>query len=131
MQDNCRIFPLKEFDEINAGICERMTYEEIEKKLPQIFKKRGTDKYHYVYPNGESYETMKPRITEGIKKAFFLNRHADNIMIVGHQAINRMILSHFLYRREDDVPYIYVPQDRFYHIVSTHNKKLFELKRYE
>jgi broad specificity phosphatase PhoE len=74
---------------------------------------------------------MKARITQGIKKAFFLNRRANNIMIVGHQAVNRMILSHFLYRREDDVPYIYVPQDRFYHIVSTQNKKLFELKRYD
>ncbi|PKN50722.1 MAG: 6-phosphofructokinase [Deltaproteobacteria bacterium HGW-Deltaproteobacteria-13] len=131
MQNDCRIISLKEFDEINAGICERMTYEDIEKNLPHVFKKRGADKYHYVYPGGESYETMKSRITQGIKKAFFLNRRASNIMIVGHQAVNRMILSHFLYRREDDVPYIYVPQDRFYHIVSTHNKKLFELKRYD
>ena len=130
MQDNCRIISLKEFNEINAGICERMTYEDIERKLPRVFEKRGADKYHYVYPDGESYETMKPRITQGIKKAFFLNRRANNIMIVGHQAVNRMILSHFLYRREDDVPYIYVPQDRFYHIVSTQDKKLFELKRY-
>jgi len=131
MQDNCRIISLTEFDEINAGICERMTYEDIEKKMPHVFKKRGANKYHYVYPDGESYETMKPRIIQGIKKSFFLNRRANNIMIVGHQAVNRMILSHFLYRREDDVPYIYIPQDRFYHIVSTQDKKLFELKRYD
>jgi len=130
MQDDCRVISLKEFDEINAGICEKMTYEEIERKFPQVFKKRGADKYHYVYPGGESYETMKSRIIQGIKKSFFLNQQLENIMIVGHQAVNRMILSHFLYRREDDVPYIYVPQDRFYHIVSTHYKKLFELKRY-
>ena len=130
-QDDCRLISLKEFDEINAGACEHMTYEDIEKKMPHVFKKRGADKYHYVYPGGESYETMKPRITLGIKKAFFLNRRADNIMIVGHQAVNRMILSHFLYRREEDVPYIYVPQDRFYHIVSAHFKKIFELKRYD
>lgn len=131
MQDDCRIIPLREFDEIDAGICERMTYEDIETKLPQVFKKRGADKYNYVYPDGESYATMKPRIMEGIKKAFFLNRHAANIMIVGHQAVNRMILSHFLYRREDDVPYIYIPRDRFYHIVSKQDKKIFELKRYD
>jgi broad specificity phosphatase PhoE/predicted kinase len=130
VQDDCRIISLKEFDEIDAGICEKMTYEDIEKKLPHVFQKRGADKYHYVYPDGESYETMKHRIIQGIKKAFFLNRRANNIMIVGHQAVNRMILSHFLYRREDDVPYIYVPQDRFYHITSTQDKKLFELKRY-
>jgi hypothetical protein len=51
-------------------------------------------------------------------------------MIIGHQAVNRMILSHFLYRRDADVPYIYIPQDEFYRIVSTQNKKLFELKPY-
>ncbi|HQG66188.1 MAG TPA: histidine phosphatase family protein, partial [Smithella sp.] len=131
LQPDCRIIPLKEFDEINAGICEGMTYEDIEQKLPHVFKKRGADKYNYVYPEGESYALMKSRIMEGIKKAFFLNRHANNIMIVGHQAVNRMILSYFLYRREDDVPYIYIPQDRFYHIVSKQDKKIFELKRYD
>jgi broad specificity phosphatase PhoE len=73
---------------------------------------------------------MKPRILAGIKKAFFINRHADHIMIVGHQAVNRMILSHFLYRRDEDVPYIYVPQDRFYHIITTQDKKLFKLRSY-
>ena len=131
MQPDCRIIPLREFDEINAGICEGMTYEDIEQKLPHVFKKRGADKYSYAYPEGESYALMKPRVMEGIKKAFFLNRHANNIMIVGHQAVNRMILSYFLYRREDDVPYIYIPQDRFYHIVSKQDKKIFELKRYD
>jgi len=89
------------------------------KRICRMFsKKRGADKYHYVYPDGESYETMKPRITEGIKKAFFLNRRADNIMIVGHQAINRMILSHFLYRREMMFPNLR-SAGSFYHIVST------------
>jgi len=130
-QDDCRIIALKEFDEINAGVCEGMTYAEIEKKMPQVFWEREAHKYSYAYPDGESYALMKPRIEAGIKKSFFLNRRADNIMIVGHQAVNRLILSHFLYRRDVDVPYIYIPQDRFYHIISTQNKKLFELKRYD
>lgn len=131
MQEDCRIIALREFDEISAGVCEGMTYAEIEKRMPQVFREREARKYSYVYPEGESYATMKPRIEEGIKKSFFLNRQAHNIMIVGHQAVNRLILSHFLYRREVDVPYIYIPQDRFYHIVSTQNKKLFELRRYD
>lgn len=130
MQTDCAIIPIKEFDEINGGICEGMSYREIEERMPDIFHGREADKYHYIYPEGESYETMRPRIEAGIKKTFFLNHHADNIMIIGHQAVNRMILSHFLYRREIDVPYIYVPQDRFYHIVATQDKKLFELKPY-
>jgi broad specificity phosphatase PhoE len=129
-QKYCKVISLKEFDEIDAGICEGMTYRDIEKNMPEVFSARKADKYHYAYPQGESYAMMKPRIETGLKKAFFLNRHAENIMIVGHQAVNRMILAHFLFRRDNDVPYIYIPQDQFYHIVSTQNKKLFELKPY-
>jgi len=130
VQTDCNIYPLREFNEINGGVCEGKTYRDIEESMPEVFHRREANKYYYAYPGGESYETMKPRIRAGIKKAFFINRHADNIMIVGHQAVNRMILSHFLYRRDDDVPYIYIPQDRFYHIIATQDKKIFKLRSY-
>ncbi len=129
-QEDCEIVPLREFNEINAGICEGMTYEEIQRFKPDIHSARKADKYNYAYPGGEGYASMKERIKIGIKKAFFLNQKPDNIMIIGHRAVNRMILSHFLYRREDDVPYIYVPQDKVYHIVATQDRKVFELKKY-
>jgi broad specificity phosphatase PhoE/predicted kinase len=131
LQHDCTIVQLKEFNEINAGICEDMTYDEIQRFKPDIHSARKANKYNYAYPGGEGYASMKERIKIGIKKAFFLNQRPDNIMIIGHRAVNRMILSHFLYRREDDVPYIYVPQDKFYHIVATQDRKVFELKRYQ
>lgn len=131
LQKRCEIIPLEEFNEIDSGICERMSYEEIKKGLPQVYEERKKDKFNYVYPGGEGYVTMQDRIHRGIKKALYLSKPTDNIMIIGHRAVNRMILSHFLYRRREDVPYIYIPQDRFYFISSTHNKKLFQLKRYQ
>ncbi|MGC9325794.1 MAG: bifunctional nucleoside/nucleotide kinase/histidine phosphatase family protein [Desulfomonilia bacterium] len=131
LQQNCTIVPLREFNEINGGICEGMSYDEIQRKMFDVYSARKEDKYNYVYPGGEGYVSMKERIKIGIRKAFFLNRSPDNIMIIGHRAVNRMILSHFLYRREGDVPYIYVPQDKFYHIVATQDRKLFELKKYQ
>ena len=124
------IIPLKDFDEIDSGICECMTYEEIRKRMPDIALGRKKDKYNYTYPGGEGYASMKYRVDMGIKKALYLSRDSQSIIIVGHRAVNRMILSHFLYRREEDVPYIYVPQDRFYHIVATQDKKLLQLKPY-
>ncbi len=129
-QKACTVIPLKEFDEINSGICENMSYEEIKIKMPEVYNARKLDKYNYIYPNGEGYVTMKPRIDIGIKKALYLSNFGENIMIIGHRAVNRMILSHFLYRRDEDVPYIYVPQDQYYRIVCTDKKKLFELKPY-
>jgi broad specificity phosphatase PhoE len=107
-----------------------MSYKEIREQMPDVYSARKRDKYKYIYPKGEGYISMKSRIDMGIKKALYLSSNSDNIMIIGHQAVNRMILSHFLYRRPEDVPYIYIPQDKFYHIVATQDKKLFQLKRF-
>lgn len=130
LQDDCVMIPLKEFNEINSGVCECMSYEEIRRKMPHVYFARKEDKYNYIYPEGEGYITMKERVDRGIKKALYLSSNPQNIMIIGHRAVNRMILSHFLYRRKEDVPYIYVPQDKFYHIVATQDKKLFQLKKF-
>jgi broad specificity phosphatase PhoE/predicted kinase len=130
LQEKCTIIPLKDFNEIDSGICECMTYEEIRNRMPHVSLARKKDKYNYIYPDGEGYVSMKYRVDMGIKKALYLSRDSQSIIIVGHRAVNRMILSHFLYRREEDVPYIYVPQDRFYHIVATQDKKLLQLKPY-
>ncbi|MFC1884004.1 histidine phosphatase family protein [Thermodesulfobacteriota bacterium] len=129
-QKDCSIVPLEEFNEIDSGLCECMSYEEIRRDMPHVYNARKMDKYNYIYPEGEGYVTMKNRIDRGIKKALFLSNSSKNIMIIGHRAANRMILSHFLFRREEDVPYIYIPQDRFYYVSVTKNKKLFQLKKY-
>ena len=99
--------------------------------MPRIYLERKKDKYNYVYPQGEGYVTMQERIALGIKKALYLSSPSNHIMIIGHRAVNRMILSHFLFRRKEDVPYIYIPQDKFYYISSTQNKKVFQLKRFQ
>jgi broad specificity phosphatase PhoE len=130
LQKDCIVIPLEEFNEIDSGVCECMSYEEIREKMPHVDQERKKDKYNYIYPEGEGYVSMKERVDRGIKKALYLSTNSQNIMIVGHRAVNRMILSHFLYRRQEDVPFIYIPQDKFYHIAATQDKKLFQLKKY-
>jgi broad specificity phosphatase PhoE/predicted kinase len=131
LQEKCTIIPLAEFNEIDSGICECMSYEEIRREMPHVYRARKRDKYNYTYPEGEGYATMKGRIDRGINKVLYLSDTSKNIMIIGHRATNRMILSHFLFRREEDVPYIYIPQDKFYYISAVQNRKVFQLKRYE
>ncbi len=130
-QEDCTIISLSEFDEINSGTCECMSYELIKAKMPHVYAERKKDKYNYVYPEGEGYVTMQERINRGIKKALYLSNPSDNIMIIGHRAVNRMALSHFMFRRDEDVPFIYIPQDKFYYISTTQNKKFFQLKKYK
>ncbi|PIE56624.1 MAG: 6-phosphofructokinase [Desulfobulbus propionicus] len=129
-QEPCSIIRLPEFNEIHAGVCEGMTYEEIRRHMPAVAEARRLNKYRYVYPDGEGYCTMKERVQRGLKKVFYLNDYDENIMIVGHRAVNRVILSLFLQRREEEIPYIYMPQDRYYHIQIDPHKRIFELRPY-
>ena len=130
VQQNCKIISLEEFSEIHSGVCEGMSYAEIREKMPHVSSTRKKDKYNYEYPEGEGYVSMEERIKRGVKKVLYLSSHSENIMIIGHRAVNRMILSHFVFKRKEDVPYIYVPQDKYYHIAINQNKKLFQLKKY-
>ncbi len=118
-----------EFDEINAGTCEGMRYDEIQRLMPEEYAKRAKNKYDYVYPNGESYALLKKRVVRGLRRALFLAGE-QGLMIIGHQATNRAILSLFLFQRTMDVPYTYIPQNQYYHITVTQQRKMFEMIRY-
>lgn len=120
---------LAEFDEIDAGVCEGMRYEDVQHTMPLEYAARSENKYHYVYPRGESYAMLKDRVGRGLRRALFIAGEGS-LLIVGHQAINRTILSLFLFQRPDDVPYTYIPQNQYYHITITQRKKLFELVQY-
>lgn len=118
-----------EFDEIDAGICDGMRYLDIRNGMPQVYNARSQNKYHYIYPKGESYALLKERVAQGLRRALFIAGEGT-LMIVGHQAINRTLLSLFLFQRPDDVPYTYIPQNQYYHITVTQQKKLFEMIQY-
>ncbi|KAG2460166.1 F263 bisphosphatase, partial [Polypterus senegalus] len=51
----------KALNEIDAGICEEMTYEQIKERYPEEFALRDQDKYYYRYPTGElPYRSLAP-----------------------------------------------------------------------
>lgn len=119
------VIMLPELDEIDAGICDGMRYEDIWRNMNDVYEARSRDKYNYAYPEGESYAIMRKRVERGFRKTMFLSGGHPGVMLIGHQAVNRLILSLFLYRRTEDVPYIYVPQNQFFRIIRTHRKTLF------
>ncbi|XP_052779611.1 6-phosphofructo-2-kinase/fructose-2,6-bisphosphatase-like isoform X3 [Mya arenaria] len=95
----------KALNEIDAGICEGMTYEEIAEKYPEEFAKRDQDKYHYRYPTGESYQDLVARLEPVIME---LERQ-ENVMVVCHQAVARCLLAYFQDKSSEDLPYLKVP----------------------
>ena len=124
------VVPFEDFDEIDSGDFDSITYDELRLNYPGLYETRSKDKYNFTYPNGESYRTLRTRVQEGLKKALFLSGGAEKIMIIGHRGVNRIILSLFEFRNMEDVPYIYIPQNKYFHITATHYKKLIEMKKF-
>lgn len=119
------VMALPEFDEIFAGDCEDMLYTDIRERMPEVTAERNADKFNYCYPNGESYEALGERVRRGLRRALFLAGDTP-LCIVGHQAVNRVLISLFLRQRDEDVPYIHIPQNQCYHISLTARRKVFE-----
>ncbi|XP_072306291.1 6-phosphofructo-2-kinase/fructose-2,6-bisphosphatase-like isoform X2 [Eucyclogobius newberryi] len=95
----------KALNEIDAGVCEEMTYEEIQEHHPEEFALRDQDKYRYRYPKGESYEDLVHRLEPVIME---LERQ-ENVLVVCHQAVMRCLLAYFLDKSADELPYLKCP----------------------
>ncbi|KAJ8265950.1 hypothetical protein COCON_G00150490 [Conger conger] len=95
----------KALNEIDAGVCEEMTYEEIQEHYPEEFALRDQDKYRYRYPKGESYEDLVQRLEPVIME---LERQ-ENVLVVCHQAVMRCLLAYFLDKSAVELPYLKCP----------------------
>uniref|UniRef100_A0A8D3E9C1 6-phosphofructo-2-kinase domain-containing protein n=1 Tax=Scophthalmus maximus TaxID=52904 RepID=A0A8D3E9C1_SCOMX len=95
----------KALNEIDAGVCEDMTYEEIQENYPEEFALRDQDKYRYRYPKGESYEDLVQRLEPVIME---LERQ-ENVLVICHQAVMRCLLAYFLDKSANELPYLKCP----------------------
>lgn len=87
-----RSMPWRALDEINAGICDGMTYEQIKADMPMEFAARARDKFRYRYPRGESYEDVIARLDTVIIE---LERIRRPVLVIAHQAVLRAIYAYF------------------------------------
>lgn len=95
----------KALDELDAGECDGMTYEEIESKFPEDFKARDDNKYEYRYRGGESYRDIVIRLEPIIME---LERQ-ENILIITHQAVLRCIYAYFMNVPQEESPWMSIP----------------------
>ncbi|XP_075225630.1 6-phosphofructo-2-kinase/fructose-2,6-bisphosphatase-like [Lycorma delicatula] len=96
---------LAPLNELDAGVCEGMSYEEMQEKFPQEFAWRDQDKLRYRYPWGESYVDIMNRLEPILLEL----EHEENLLVISHQAVLRCILGYFLNKSFEELPYINVP----------------------
>ncbi|KAI5957084.1 FBP26 [Candida jiufengensis] len=95
----------KALDELDAGECDGMTYEEIEVAFPEDFKARDDNKYEYRYRGGESYRDIVVRLEPIIME---LERQ-ENILIITHQAVLRCLYAYFMNVPQEESPWMSIP----------------------
>jgi len=97
---------LKVLDEIDAGICDGMTYPQIAEQMPGEYARRSADKLRYRYPRGESYEDVIARLDPLILE---LERQQDPVLVIGHNAVIRVLLGYLSDEEREAVPHLDVP----------------------
>ncbi|XP_022847182.1 6-phosphofructo-2-kinase/fructose-2,6-bisphosphatase isoform X2 [Olea europaea var. sylvestris] len=93
-------------DEINAGACDGMNYEEIKRNMPEEYQSRNKDKLRYRYPRGESYLDVIQRLEPVIIE---LERQRAPVVVVSHQAVLRALYAYFADRPLQEIPHIEMP----------------------
>lgn len=98
--------PIKSLDEIDAGICDGMTYPEIQAGMPDEFAARRADKLRYRYPRGESYEDVIRRLDPVLTE---IERHREPVLVIAHQAVIRCLYAYLADVPREQVPFVSVP----------------------
>jgi len=109
-------FDVKEFrmlNELDPGICDGMTYEEIKEKYPGEYEARMKDKIRYRYPGigGESYLDVINRLRPIIME---IERMEDNCLVICHRVVARVLLSYFMNLGRDAIGDLEVPLHTLY-----------------
>lgn len=103
-------------DEIDAGVCDGMTYAEIEREMKDEFAARRRDKLHYRYPRGESYQDVIHRLEPVIIE---MERQRAPVVIVAHLAVLRALYAYLMERPTEECPHLPIPLHTVIHLTPT------------
>lgn len=112
-EDEFEVKQMKMLDELNAGLMEGMTYEQIKTRYAAEYEMRKQDKLHYRYPGpgGEGYLDVINRLRAVIVEA---ERMTDHLLLVCHRSVARVLLAYFKGLHRDEVADLDVPLGMLY-----------------
>ena len=95
--------PISELREINLGIWEGLTLEEIEESFPEDLVKRSEDIKDFRIINGESFSDVKKRVIPKLKDIIEGNVN-KRILVIAHGGVNRIIIADALGLDINNIP---------------------------
>lgn len=87
--------------EIDAGLWDLLTFEEARSRYPDEFARRDANLAASPFPGGESLRDVEARVVPGFLELLderALRAEGGDILLVGHRAVNVVLLSHLLGR---------------------------------
>ncbi len=108
-----RIIATALLDEIDAGDFHDVPEAVFQQQYRNLAVARDNDKYHWKYPNGESYQQMEERIAEFLEE---IRDTQGSVAVTGHRAVNRLILAQLLDIDRDLAPHLYMPHDAIFEV---------------
>ena len=90
-----QVFQFAELRELNFGCWEGLSLTDLEEQFPEELQKRMADPSSFQIPEGETILNFSKRIVKCLESIISSNQGND-ILILGHKGVNRIILCHVL-----------------------------------
>lgn len=78
--------------EIDTGLWEGLTSEQVRRRYPREYAERETDPIGHRFPGGESFRDVQKRAIPALRE--IIERGDERALVVAHLGVNRIILAH-------------------------------------
>ncbi|MGL5440570.1 MAG: histidine phosphatase family protein [Filifactoraceae bacterium] len=124
------------FREIDFGMFEGLTHDEIKKLYPQEIERQRLEKDGFRFPDGDSLDSFYKRVSRGLEKIVEQMNEGETVAIVTHGGVVRLMLSHLISRSKDQFWRFYIDNaststifiEDGYSVIHGVNEKLTEVE---
>ena len=102
--------------EINPGVWDGLTPDQVRKFYPDEWERFVRDPYAYRAPRAESYHDLCVRLEPTLIE---LEREREDLLIVGHASVIRCILAYLIGLPASEIPAIEVARGDLLEVVPT------------
>ncbi|CAD6887072.1 unnamed protein product [Tilletia controversa] len=107
-----RVIERPQLSEMNPGVVDGMSAEEVKKRFPDEWEKKQKEPYSHRFPRAESYHDLSVRLEPII---FELERARGDVLIIVQSSVLRCLLAYVQGRKPHEIP-----------LISVHEGELFE-----
>ncbi|EMR10439.1 hypothetical protein PNEG_03608 [Pneumocystis murina B123] len=108
------IYQRPQLRQINLGMVEDMTLEEIKEKYPLEIRCFQENPNTHRFPRGESMHDLRHRLEPVI---FEIEKESNDILIVAHISVIKLLYAYFMNTPTDKIPFLNLPKNQIIKII--------------